>query len=277
MLLDENKSLRSQGAQLNVYIELLEDKNSNLSSQLNALTGKLNSSFQIKRTITPNFQIVYYYGIDEYADAILNVLDTALEGFQQLFDPISCEPSTMPIDVFIVNSPSLEYAVARSFNYNIYIETNNAMLSTKKGWIGLLVHELSHIMLNVDINAFNEGWAMYSPMVRIVDYVYRQLGDQAWPQPYNYSRYEGIERFLDTLPQQYAPGNLWAAAKIFYEIDQKHGSHTIGSAIYKLKTEYMPWLITSPYPKFNLSDFKDALVNLTNDTTIYDLFRENGF
>lgn len=143
-------------------------------------------------------------------------------------------------------------------------------------WVYGFIAELGHIMFLTDNNEFDEGWAYYAASIRILPEVYSQLGDNAWPQPYNYSQTEGSTRFLNAISNSNlnTPSSILAAAKILYMIDQKYGPF-----IFK---EAMDMCHPSPrgfynYPIYGLAEFKSALVSLTNDTSLSQLFEENGF
>jgi len=67
---------------------------------------------------------------------------------------------------------------------------------------------------------------------------------------------------------------MYAAGKILYTIEQRHGPAIFKSAIDKMQPTYIGMY---RYPLYRLEEFKNALAELTNDTGIIDLFSENGF
>lgn len=70
------------------------------------------------------------------------------------------------------------------------------------------------------------------------------------------------------------PGTMYAAAKILYTIDQKYGPTIFKSAIDKMQPTYVGMY---RYPIYKLEEFESLLVELTKDTSLLELFSENGF
>ena len=73
---------------------------------------------------------------------------------------------------------------------------------------------------------------------------------------------------------RYKPGNYVAASKILYNLEKKYGSSIFSQASNKMSLMYP---IGIHPPIYKLEDFKNALVKVTGDTSILDLFSQNGF
>ncbi len=227
-------------------------------------------------TEVPQILITHPAGFQEYATAILKVCHTALLKYTRVFGM-----SSPNIHVFIYTNASKRSLSTTPANYRVYLyiqsikdleEPTKSHLHHVYGFI----HEIGHIMFMTDNNIFNEGWANYAAGFRIVSEVYHDLGDDVWPQPYNYSRIEGRERFLNEINNASLsqPNTFYAASKILYTIDLNYGPRIFKYAVDRLHPSEVGMY---GYPIYSLEDFKNSLVELTNDTTILKLFSENGF
>jgi hypothetical protein len=56
-----------------------------------------------------------------------------------------------------------------------------------------LCHEFGHTFIRFSYPNFNEAWATYVA-IKLLPLLYEELGAQAWPKPYDYSK-EGLIRF----------------------------------------------------------------------------------
>lgn len=114
---------------------------------------------------------------------------------------------------------------------------------------------------------------------QIVPYIYRSLGEDAWPQHYNYCRVDGPDRYLKSIENETScrPSTSFVAVKILYTIDQKHDAELMGEVINTLKEGNSPVERFHEYPQYSLETFKDIMMEYTNDTAILDLFSEYGF
>lgn len=225
---------------------------------------------------TPQIMITYPYGLQEYADAILKICDTALSKYLAIFG-ISCP--NIHVFIYIESERPVEYPLGTTpENYRIYsyLASTYDLRPSARAWVYGYTHEIGHIIFRTDNWTFNEGWADYAAGFRIVSEVYRELGDDAWPKPYNYSEREGRERFLRLIndPAFCQPNTMYAAGKILYTIDQKYGPSIFKSAIVKMQPTRVGMY---RYPIYKLEEFKSVLVELTNDTSIPELFSQNGF
>jgi len=244
------------------------------------LLEELNASYNVK--LESNFAITYPHGLDEYAEAILKICKKAYLAYSEIYDGLSI-PLRVRIPVYVFsNSPKLQLGTSY---YNIfnYIRTAEDLLPPTMGGphhVFGFCHEIGHMMFHVDSKPFSEGWAIYAAAFQIVPYVYRSLGEDVWPQPYNYCSIDGPDYYLKLIENQTLcqPNSYTAATKILYTIDQKYGAEIIGRAITTLKANssprYMPY---TSYPCYSLAEFKESLAELTDDPTILDLFLEYGF
>jgi hypothetical protein len=94
----------------------------------------------------------------------------------------------------------------------------------------------------------------------VVDEVAHRLGQRIWPEPYDVAAIEGLARLREEVE-----GKEWAeldaasrAAKVFYEIEKRHGRRILVSAFKKSLSE-------SPSGKELMDLFVRSLRELTND------------
>ena len=134
-----------------------------------------------------------------------------------------------------------------------------------------ICHELGHIVMYRGMknqvglpDGVGEGWAHYAGSV-VVDAVAERLGRKIWPEPYDVKSVEGLLR-LQNQVERTNWANLDAtkrAAKVFYEIEKKHGRKMVGAALGRALNqqpsgkELMPLVVRS-------------LRELTADTTAGD-------
>jgi hypothetical protein len=187
-----------------------------------------------------------------------------------------------PVIYIFINSSALSVSLentAADYRIYLYVRSIDDMAPpniTGIHWVYGFIHELGEITFATDNGEFDEGWAHYSASFRILPEVYSQLGDDAWPQPYNYSQTEGVTRFLNEIDNSSLtlPDTMYAAAKILYVIDQEYGP-----LIFKEAMEMCHLTLEGfyNYPVYSLNEFKSALVSLTNDTSLWQPFNENGF
>jgi len=225
----------------------------------------------------PQIFVVYPAGFQEYATAILRICDRARYEYLTTF-----WIDFPDVYIFIYTNASARSLSTTPEDYRIYLYIRSIEDMKPPTISGLchvfgFTHEMAHIMFKTfDSPMFNEGWAYYAAGFRIVTKLYAALGDNAWPQPYNYSQTEGSERFLSQITNASLtkPGTVYAAGKIMYTIDQKYGPGIFASAIGRMEPSYSGMY---RYKLYNLNDFKNALVTVTGDASLLDLFSENGF
>ena len=220
---------------------------------------------------TPNVFITYPNGFQEYATSILKICDTALAKYLEVF-----AMTTPDIHIFIRTDLDDLFACAVPHEYQIfnYLRGMSDCAPPPSGphHVYGFIHEIGHLMFMTDNGIFNEGWAHYAAS-KIVDEVYRELGDTAWPRPYNYSKTEGKERLLADIARA-QPGTIYGASEVLYTIEQRHGPAIFKATIDKMHPTYIG---IYRYPLYSLEEFKSTLVELTSDESLLELFSENGF
>jgi hypothetical protein len=282
-------NLQSQIAKLQNQIEELSNSLDSLEKQYEQLNQTYTSSFLFNTSdsmpspfnaVQPQILITYPAGFQEYANAILKICDTALKDYCDVFNMYNGVYADCPlvIHVFIYTNASSLRLSTTPYDYRIYwyLRSINDTSPKAASQVYGFIHELGHITFLTDNFNFDEGWAIYAAHFRILPVVYSQLGDGAWPQPYNYSQTEGITLFLSKIDNSSIapPGTVYAASKILYMIDQEYGPLIFSKA---MKTCHPTLEGFYNYPVYDLKEFESALVSLTNDTSLWQLFSENGF
>jgi len=230
-------------------------------------------------SLQPQILITYPPSYQDYANAILRICDVALKDYCNVFHMYNGVYADVPpaIHVFIYTNTSLLLEATPS-DYRIYVEVRsiNDTSPNVARWVYGFADELGYIVFSTDNHAFNEGWAFYAAASRIVPDIYSQLGNDAWPQPYNYSQTDGLPLFLSQIENSSltTPYTPYAAAKILYTIDQEYGPMVFSEAMQMCHATSDGFY---NYPIYALTEFEGALVNLTNDTSLWQLFNENGF
>ena len=277
-------NLKTEKENLQEEYATLSARNQTLSEELNSsqqenerLLEELNASYNVK--LGDDFAITYPHGLDDYAEAILKICDNAHWAYYEIYH--LSFPVAVRISIFIFPSSHIQLETKR---YHIYLHLPSdeyLLPPTISGVFNIFgfCHEIGHIMFMVDNGPFSEGWASYAAAFQLVPFVYRSLGEDAWPQPYNYSKYDGPDRYLKFIENEKLckPSTSFAAVKILYTIDQKYGAELIGWSINTLKKRHTPSHYMYGYPQYSLEKFKEILVELTNDSTILGLFSEYGF
>ena len=272
----------------NQIAELSNDLDS-LQTQYEQLNQTYTSSFFFNSSdgmpapnneLQPQILITYPAGFQEYANAILRICNAALKDYCDVFHAYDGVYADCPlvIHVFIYNNASSLSLGTTPLDYRIYmyVRSINDTSPNVARWVFGFAHELGHITFLTDNDNFNEGWATYAAAFRIVPDIYSQLGDDAWPQPYNYSQMDGIPFFLNLINNASltTPYTFYAAAKILYLVDQEYGPLVFFRA---METCHPTLEGFYNYPVYALKEFEGALVSVTNDTSLWQLFNENGF
>jgi chaperonin cofactor prefoldin len=298
-------SLQSQITTLQTQVNTLEYQNTELNDSFTSLQNnytQLNQAYTSSFFFTsfdaisswgmpssvnafrPQIYITYPAGFQEYAQAILQICNQALADYGEIFDAFNNSfydrPQVIYIFIYTNCSDLSLYTIPQEYTIYSDVRSINDMgppqppdfIHNVYGFI----HELGHITFLTDNDAFDEGWAMYSAHYRVVPQVYSQLGDSVWPQPYNYSQTDGVARFLSEITNSSLtkPSTSYAAAKLLYTIDQKYGTVIFKEAMDLCHPTLQGFY---EYPVYSLSEFKNALVDVTNDTSLLQLFQENGF
>jgi hypothetical protein len=215
----------------------------------------------------------YPLGFQEYANSILEICETAIDQYYIIFG-MECPD----IQVFITtNAPQVSWGIIAG--YRIYFSVGSIDdLAPSSGyiWVYWSVSDVANAVFSTDNGNFSAGWRFYSGC-KIVSEIYRVLGDEAWPIPYNYSETEGEARLLKQIndPSLCKPGTSVAAAKILYTIEGRYGSRVFSQALNNVEPSYTEDRYHFPF--YRLEDFKNALIDVTGDPSILDLFSEYRF
>lgn len=120
---------------------------------------------------------------------------------------------------------------------------------------------------------------LYAAAFQIVSHVCRDLGEDVWPQPYNYSKYDGADRYLTFFENETVcrRGSHCAVAKILCTIDQEYGAELMEGTSRPLKERHTASHYARRYSQYSLEKLKEILVELADDSTILTLFSECGF
>jgi len=215
--------------------------------------------------------ICYPPGFQDYADATLNICDEAMNNFRTYFGMVCPRLHIF----FYMNANQSD--VKNTDNYGIYwyLTSANMLRPPPNGPYHVygFCQAIAKMVLMFDNGFFSMGWAFYAGS-EIVERIYLALGNNAWPQPYDYSTSEGNARLVEFISDT-EPGSDFAAAKILYTIELQYGAGIFKQALNTIK----PSMYTGMYFRriYSLDDFKNALVQVTGDDAILDLFSENGF
>jgi Tol biopolymer transport system component len=122
-----------------------------------------------------------------------------------------------------------------------------------------LCHELGHIVMYRGMknqvglpDGVGEGWAHYAGSV-VVDAVAERLGPKIWPERYDVRSAEGLLRLQNQVGRAgwRSLDATTRAAKVFYEIEKKHGRKMLGAALNRALSqrpsgkELMPLIVQS--------------------------------
>ena len=212
----------------------------------------------------------YPLGFQEYADSILEICETAINQFY-IFFGMECPD----IQVFITtNSPWVSWGMGAGFRLYLSVRSIDDLApSSGYPWVYLVVSRIANTVFSTDSDNFTVGWRDYSGC-KIVSEIHRLRGDEAWPIPYDYSETEGearLEQIND--PDLCKPGTDVAAAKILYTIESRYGIWVFRQALNNMSYTEDQY----HFPIYKLEDFKNALVDVTEDASILDLFSEYWF
>jgi hypothetical protein len=204
-----------------------------------------------------------------YARAMLNVTSAARRIYA---DTLHCDvPETVQVDVTCDSSRRTAlWNDGESQVFLVLRSTDDLAPPARSGYFQLygLCHELGHMTMYRRIRVLGlpagigEGWAHYAGSV-VTDQVYAQLGQKAWPIPYDY-RADGLAR----LSKQAKGGSSDAttkAAAAFCRAHVKYGPAKVMAAMTEGTTG-------KPYGREVMPRFVAVLVKSTGDEAARDLF-----
>lgn len=203
-----------------------------------------------------------------YALAWATICEVSYEGYQEIYglDPLAFNKlQTIEIRLFRENlvKPSLNAHGGKiTFHGNV-----THMLPPVEGGannIYGICHEMGHLVFPISDPMYFEAWADYAAAYRIIPYVWERLGADAWPQPYDYLANDGPEdlrrRITEEAGSDISLQNYYRAVSALISIDEKYSPQAFGKAILQSES-YV-----------NLDDFEEALVKVTGDQKVRDLF-----
>lgn len=127
-----------------------------------------------------------------------------------------------------------------------------------------IAHEIGHLVFSLDDLDYIEAWPDYAAAHRIIPYVWERLGADVWPQPYDYLTNDGPSDLRQRVEEGTNRTDFWQdhyqAVGVLITVDEAYGPQVIGQAI--LQT-------TAPV---KLNDFEEALVGVTGDEAVRELF-----
>jgi hypothetical protein len=130
-----------------------------------------------------------------------------------------------------------------------------------------ICHEIGHLVFPIDDLYYFEAWADYAAAYRIIPYVWERLGENAWPQPYDYLVNDGpadiLQRVEDGASRTDLLGDHYRAVAVLIAVDDTYGPQVIGQAILRIEKTVK-----------KLSDFVDALIGVTGDQRARELFAD---
>jgi hypothetical protein len=215
--------------------------------------------------------ICYPPGFQECADAVLSICSTAMSSFQTRFG-MACPSIHL---FFYMNADKTQIYNTNNYRMYWYLTDSSMLRPPLNGPYHIygFCQAVAKMVLMFDDGVFTGGWSFYAGS-EIVDLVHFQLGNDAWPQPYDSSATEGEQRLLESIDIT-EPGSYLAAAKILYTIELQYGAQIFKQALNTIEPSTYWGMYRQPI--YSLDDFKNALVQVTDDDAILDLFSKNGF
>ena len=199
--------------------------------------------------------------IDEaYGEAFAAILSEARHEYENTFG--FSLPETIVLDA--KREPQQNLRLWTDGNSRIFLTISSQRQlapSPRSGIFNIygMCHELGHIVMYRGMknqvglpDGVGEGWAHYAGSV-VVDVVAERLGRKIWPEPYDVKSAEGLLR-LQNQVESADWANLDAtkrAAKVFYEIENKHGRKMVGAMLSRALSqrpsgkELMPLVVRS--------------------------------
>ena len=212
-----------------------------------------------------------------YAKALLAVADAARKIYADTYGFNMPKKALMSIEKNAEGQTQL-WTDGDSQMFLTITSNANLLPPPESGFFNIygVCHELGHIAMYRSIKLIGipegvaEAWPTYSGSV-VVDEVYKRLGKNLWPEPYDYSKVEGVARLKiitklngNESTDDAAYTNATAA---FYEAHKKYGANKVFAA---MKTA----ISGKPYGKDVMPRFVDALVIATGDESARKIFPE---
>ena len=203
-----------------------------------------------------------------YALAWANVCEVSYEGYREIYG----------LDVLAINNlETVEVSLFRNTQMEPSLDSYGGKITFRGNETHLLppangganniygiCHEIGHLAFPIADPYYFEAWADYAAAYRIIPYVWERLGADAWPQPYDYLANDGPadlrQRIEAGTGRADMLGDHYRAVAVLISVDEAYGPQAIGQAI--LQT-------VAPV---KLNNFEEALVKVTGDQTVRELF-----
>lgn len=220
-------------------------------------------------------EVKYFRVPEEYAAAIMKVAEAA-RGV--CADTYGCD---MPqkLEIILKKDPTVNTALWDDGESVICLTVENLRNLGPPGQSGYyniygICRSIGHLAMSrrvTDLGLDNmvvTGWADYSGSV-LIDEVYKKLGSDVWPVPYDYSG-EGMQRLGDRLtnPPLEHYGYADATTIVLYNADRKYGTDKIFEAM-REAVEGESGKIPG---KDAIPRFIEALVKVTGDESARSIF-----
>jgi hypothetical protein len=222
---------------------------------------------------------------DKYSKVLLQNCETNLKGYKSIFGINLYQKRKIKIFALLnEKKPTRLCVYPNAIPIEIHLNVNKMSDLNRPSEGGFnniygFAHELGHVIMLFDDSDFGEGFATYFG-IHITDYIYTQLGDTAWPYPYDYVENEGsgmINKMRKNNDKSY-----WVKTALGLEdVDNKYGKKCIMDAINQVKKNQKPRIIYQ-IDNGNLISLKvyskDALIKeisqISGDSNIKSFFQK---
>ena len=201
-----------------------------------------------------------------YERPIERILLTARDGYQKLFGLDTPSPLHLRLRLDPHGGRRLFNDGAASIHWEITDARQLGPPQTSGAHnVYGLCHELGHLTMYPHLQTtqglpagIGEGWAHYVGSA-VTGFVSEELGGSIWPEPHDYSRTSGPQRFRAQMEQVsgFSSPDL-QAAKVFYDVEQAYGRRLLGQAMKQA-------LAARPGGAELMPAFRDALSAVTKD------------
>ena len=203
-----------------------------------------------------------------YALAWANVCEVSFEGYQEIYGLDALALNNLDaVEVRLFREARTEPSLDAHGKKITFRGSESHLLPPADGGannIYGICHEMGHLVFPIADSYYFEAWADYAAAYRIIPFVWERLGADAWPQPYDYLVNDGPvdlrQRLEDGIGKADMFGDHYRAVAVLISVDEAYGPQVIGRAI--LQTE----------APMKLNDFEEALVEVTGDQKVREMF-----
>jgi hypothetical protein len=175
-----------------------------------------------------------------FSNAILRNCETALMGYKSIFGIDIYPKNKISISAILDTNMKKTQLYVNPYTdpIEIHLELKNMIPLNRPSEGGYnnifgFAHELGHVVMMFDDSEFGEGFATYFG-IHITDYIYTQLGKNAWPYPYDYVKNEGSGK-IDQIEKRNDKSYASQTVLGLEQLDRKYGKKCIVDAITKMK------------------------------------------